>query len=61
MTAIRYCFLALLIEGFLVFTGPANAGYLIALQWTKPAARATLHCNVDRYGVIRLPISPTLL
>jgi hypothetical protein len=53
--------LALLIEGFLVFTGPANAGYLIALQWTKPAARATLHCNVDRYGVIRLPISPTLL
>jgi hypothetical protein len=53
--------LALLIEGFLVVLRAANAANLIALQWTKPAACATLHCNVDRNGVIRLPISPTFL
>src|SRR5882757_7913026 len=29
-----------------------NAAYLIALQWTKPCGCATLHCNVDRRGMI---------
>jgi NAD(P)-dependent dehydrogenase (short-subunit alcohol dehydrogenase family) len=56
MTAIRYCFLALLIESFLVFAEPANAAYLIALQWTKPVGCATLHCNVDHHGAASLTI-----
>jgi hypothetical protein len=56
MTAIRYCFLALLIESFLGCLSAANAGYLIALQWTKPALCATLHCNVDRHGAASLTI-----
>jgi NAD(P)-dependent dehydrogenase (short-subunit alcohol dehydrogenase family) len=59
MTAMRYGFLALLIESFLVFTGRADAVYLTALQWTKLAGGATLHCNVDRIRVSRLPIPQT--
>src|SRR5512139_2981281 len=56
MTAIRYCFL--LIETVLTcLAGPARGRFLIALQWTKLAGSATLHCNVDRSGVRRLLIS----
>jgi hypothetical protein len=30
------------------------------LQWTKLGRGATLQCNVDRNGLIRLPISQSL-
>jgi hypothetical protein len=35
-------------------------GLLMALQWTKLRAGATLQCNVDRDGADRLPISPSV-
>jgi len=44
----------LLIENVLGWSGSRRI--LIALQWTKVAGGATLHCNVDRGAAERLLI-----
>jgi hypothetical protein len=44
----------LLIENVLVWSGSRRV--LIALQWTKVAGSATLHCNVDHGAAERLLI-----
>jgi hypothetical protein len=46
----------LLIAKILVVIGADHAACAMALQWTKRAHSATLHCNVDRGGIRRLLI-----
>jgi hypothetical protein len=44
----------------LIWSGELAAG-LMALQWTKLAGSATLHCNVDHGAACRLLISSSSL